>query len=76
VVLSDAANHASMIEGIRHSRANKYIFAHSDAADLDRKLATIGPDGPSSSRSNQSIRWMATSPRSLSYAPSRRRMER
>jgi len=35
-----------MIEGICHSWANKYIFAHSDAADLDRKLAAIGPDRP------------------------------
>ena len=46
VVLSDAANHASMIEGIRHSRAEKHIFAHNDPADLDRKLTAIGPDRP------------------------------
>ncbi len=46
VVLSDASNHASMIEGIRHSRAEKRIFAHNDPADLDRKLASIGPDVP------------------------------
>jgi 5-aminolevulinate synthase len=46
VVLSDAANHASMIEGIRHSRADKQIFAHNDATDLDRRLAAIGSDRP------------------------------
>lgn len=46
VVVSDAKNHASMIEGIRHSRAEKMIFAHNDPEDLDRKLATIEPGRP------------------------------
>jgi 5-aminolevulinate synthase len=46
VVLSDAANHASMIQGIRDSRAEKHVFAHNDPADLDRKLAQIEPDRP------------------------------
>jgi len=44
VVLSDAMNHASMIEGIRHSRADKQIFKHNDPEDLDRRLAEIQPD--------------------------------
>jgi 5-aminolevulinate synthase len=39
VVFSDAHNHASMIEGIRHSRAPTHIFAHNDPADLDRHLS-------------------------------------
>jgi len=46
IVLSDAANHASMIEGIRQSRAEKVIFAHNDPADLDRKLAALDPRAP------------------------------
>jgi 5-aminolevulinate synthase len=46
IVLSDASNHASMIEGIRHSRAQTRIFAHSDPNDLDRKLADIESGTP------------------------------
>src|SRR5580700_807850 len=46
VVLSDELNHASMIEGIRHSRAEKQTFAHNDPADLDRKLAALDPATP------------------------------
>jgi len=46
VVFSDASNHASMIEGIRHSRAEKRIFAHNDPEDLDRKLGELEPERP------------------------------
>ena len=46
IVLSDALNHASMIEGIRHSRAEKHVFAHNDPTDLDRKLAALDPAAP------------------------------
>jgi 5-aminolevulinate synthase len=46
MVLSDAGNHASMIEGIRHSGAEKRIFAHNDVADLERKLADLDPARP------------------------------
>ena len=46
VVLSDAKNHASMIEGARHSRARIEVFAHNDPADLDRRLAALDPALP------------------------------
>jgi 5-aminolevulinate synthase len=46
VVFSDALNHASMIEGIRHSRAERRIFKHNDAADLDRQLAELPTGTP------------------------------
>jgi len=41
VVLSDAGNHASMIEGIRHSKAERKIWAHNDWRDLDRLLSAV-----------------------------------
>jgi 5-aminolevulinate synthase len=46
VVLSDAGNHASMIEGIRHSKAEYIVFKHNDVADLEAKLAAIDPSRP------------------------------
>jgi 5-aminolevulinate synthase len=46
VVLSDESNHASMIEGIRHSRAEKHIWRHNDPEDLNRKLAALDPGRP------------------------------
>jgi 5-aminolevulinate synthase len=46
VVFSDALNHASMIQGIRHSGAEKHIFAHNSPGDLERRLVDIDPDRP------------------------------
>ena len=46
VVLSDAGNHASMIEGIRHSRAEKQVFKHNDVEDLRSRLSQIDPARP------------------------------
>ena len=46
VVFSDALNHASMIEGIRHSRAERRIWKHNDPADLDWHLSQFPADRP------------------------------
>jgi 5-aminolevulinate synthase len=45
-LFSDAFNHASMIAGIRNSRAEKHVFRHNDPEDLARSLDRVAPDRP------------------------------
>jgi 5-aminolevulinate synthase len=39
LILSDALNHNSMIEGVRRAGCEKTVFGHNDVADLERQLA-------------------------------------
>ena len=41
VFLSDSKNHASLIQGIRHSGADKTIWQHNDMKQLEQQLAEI-----------------------------------
>ena len=41
VFLSDSKNHASLIQGIKHSGAEKHIFKHNDLEQLETLLKTV-----------------------------------
>ncbi len=44
-VISDALNHASIIDGIRLSKTRRYRYANCDMADLQAQLAAARADG-------------------------------
>ncbi|HEX6860461.1 MAG TPA: 5-aminolevulinate synthase [Caulobacteraceae bacterium] len=46
IVFSDALNHASMIEGIRHGGGARHIFRHNDLEHLEQLLAAAPADAP------------------------------
>jgi len=46
IVFSDALNHSSMIQGIRHSGAEKRIFRHNDMEHLEEQLKAANPKAP------------------------------
>ena len=45
-ILSDALNHASMIEGIRHGNCKRHIFRHNDVEHLRELLEALPLDAP------------------------------
>ena len=46
VIFSDERNHASIINGIRNSKAEKFIFKHNDIKHLESLLKTVNVDRP------------------------------
>ena len=46
VVLSDELNHASMIQGMKNSKAERFIFKHNNPKHLEEILHNIHPDRP------------------------------
>ena len=69
-VVSDELNHASIIDGVRLSKAQRYRYKNRDMADLDAQLTARARRAPAASWSSPTAcsRWTATSPRSTSCA--------
>ncbi|WP_245156276.1 glycine C-acetyltransferase [Agrilutibacter solisilvae] len=44
-IISDALNHASIIDGVRLCKAKRYRYANSDMADLEKQLQQARADG-------------------------------
>ncbi|MGP8076613.1 MAG: aminotransferase class I/II-fold pyridoxal phosphate-dependent enzyme [Thermoplasmata archaeon] len=47
LIISDELNHGSIIDGVRLSRAERAVYKHADASDLERGLAAAEEHSPS-----------------------------
>ena len=71
-IVSDELNHASIIDGVRLSKAARYRYRNADMADLRTQLeaARAAGRGGSASSPTASSRWTAPTPRSTRSATS------
>ncbi|MHA2201994.1 MAG: aminotransferase class I/II-fold pyridoxal phosphate-dependent enzyme, partial [Candidatus Thorarchaeota archaeon] len=45
-IISDELNHGSIIDGVRLTKAKRFVYKHNDVADLERVLADAEKDNP------------------------------
>ncbi len=45
-IISDELNHGSIIDGVRLTKAKRFVYKHSDMADLERVLDEVEKDDP------------------------------
>lgn len=62
-IISDALNHASIIDGVRLCKAKRYRYANADMADLERCLQEARHNVTASSQQTVCSLWTETWPR-------------
>ena len=45
-IISDELNHGSIIDGVRLTKADRYVYKHNDVADLERVLVEVEKKNP------------------------------
>jgi glycine C-acetyltransferase len=46
VIVSDELNHGSIIDGVRLTKAKRFVYKHRDTADLERVLSEVEKENP------------------------------
>ena len=75
-IISDALNHASIIDGVRLCKAKRYRYANCNMADLEKQLQQAQTDGARTimiTSATACSRWMASLHRSTRSPHSRRK---